>query len=503
MYPYLPPGSNARPTPPDDRNAMIGHGQATPFRRERGSSHTEDTPANRVLLIGKLHPDANRSAISLFFSAFKVVDFKRTYNPRLHKHNVVGFVMFSSMEERNQAKELLDGAKLMGRQIELEFAPRGIKVADWGFIHEETDWQTLADTPTKKTPPRGPRAYLDSSHDMDADITPTRRKGKGSSQTRNKSKPKSMSGQKVKSKHVPEDSDVDALASAFLGQSLQEPYPPLYQQSSPHACQQPYTQAYQQTYPQAYEQTYQQAYQQASPYTSQYTSEQNCQKMSQQSSPYTSQQTPQQASQQTYNQAYGNIEAYQSNNDDNRYGTHMQQSASANQAYGNTSVGTNANNGNKSDEGYYRHEEQNNQNNQNNNDTMTSLSPADPYDTWSTMMFSKPWWDIKLNGFNKEMELWEKEAAERKAVERKAVERKAAERKAAERKAAEEEAAKKKATAQPGAYNPVGSWNLAGNDSNDRRFNMVTEDDWYNFEAIQARKFRGYSAVDAHKSDTV
>ena len=112
-------------------------GMAMVPRNRRPKHANVDGPENRVLLIIKLHPDANRNAIELFFRGLKIVDYKRKWNDRLKKFNTTAFVMFASVQERNRAKATMDGQKILGRAISLEVATRGIKVTENGFVPDE------------------------------------------------------------------------------------------------------------------------------------------------------------------------------------------------------------------------------------------------------------------------------------------------------------------------------------------------------------------------------
>jgi RNA recognition motif-containing protein len=95
-------------------------------------------PEHRVLLISKLHPDANRNAVELFFQGFRIIDYKRKYNDRLRKYNSTAFVLFESVEERDRAKYTKDGQKILGREVTLDIASKGIRVYNDGFLPNDT-----------------------------------------------------------------------------------------------------------------------------------------------------------------------------------------------------------------------------------------------------------------------------------------------------------------------------------------------------------------------------
>ncbi|KAF2438132.1 hypothetical protein P171DRAFT_526387 [Karstenula rhodostoma CBS 690.94] len=108
-------------------------------------------PEHRVLLISKLHPDANRNAVELFFQGFRVVDYKRKYNDRIGRYNSTAFVLFESVEERDRARYMKQGHKILGREVSLDIATRGIRVGNNGFL--------LDNTSEIASPPRLPLAY--------------------------------------------------------------------------------------------------------------------------------------------------------------------------------------------------------------------------------------------------------------------------------------------------------------------------------------------------------
>lgn len=84
-------------------------------------------PEHRVLLISRLHYDANRNSVELFFQGFRIVDFKRKYNS-------TAFVLFESVEDRDRARYLKNGQKLLGREVILNIATRGVRVSNNGFL---------------------------------------------------------------------------------------------------------------------------------------------------------------------------------------------------------------------------------------------------------------------------------------------------------------------------------------------------------------------------------
>lgn len=117
----------------------------TPHRHRR-RFNSED-PDKRVLLINNLHPDATEVAVKLFFNGFDVVAFKRNPKVSTGKPRPVGFVLLGSFEQRNRAKEKLNGHKLMGRSVEIECVDGGVKVNEAGFDFHETD---VTNTPSER-----------------------------------------------------------------------------------------------------------------------------------------------------------------------------------------------------------------------------------------------------------------------------------------------------------------------------------------------------------------
>ncbi|KAJ4298959.1 hypothetical protein N0V90_004203 [Kalmusia sp. IMI 367209] len=107
--------------------------------RRRNQRPKPDGPEHRVLLMNKIHPDANQVAVKLFFQGFHVVDFERKYIQRLKRFSNVAFVLFESVQERDRAMRLKNGEKLLGREVELECATRGIQVRETGFVAENED----------------------------------------------------------------------------------------------------------------------------------------------------------------------------------------------------------------------------------------------------------------------------------------------------------------------------------------------------------------------------
>ncbi|KAL1610577.1 hypothetical protein SLS60_002247 [Paraconiothyrium brasiliense] len=116
-------------------------------RRQPGFDGTE----HRVLLISKLHPDANRTAVELFFQGFRIVDYKRKYNDRLGKYNTTAFVLFESVQERDRAKAMKNGQKIFGREVSLEVAIKGVGVSNDGFLPD--DAIDIASPPRSQLPP--------------------------------------------------------------------------------------------------------------------------------------------------------------------------------------------------------------------------------------------------------------------------------------------------------------------------------------------------------------
>lgn len=79
-------------------------------------------PKYRVILLSRIHPDANRNAVELFFRGFRIVDYKRRHIAKTAKPANVAFVLFESVQERDRAIREKRDKKLMGRKIGLEVA---------------------------------------------------------------------------------------------------------------------------------------------------------------------------------------------------------------------------------------------------------------------------------------------------------------------------------------------------------------------------------------------
>ncbi|KAF2679701.1 hypothetical protein K458DRAFT_393549 [Lentithecium fluviatile CBS 122367] len=117
---------------------------ATRCSRKKPGPSTE--PANRVLYIGNIHPEANLISINLFFGDnYDVTDFMHRRNPQTNKSLGFGFVMVGSMEERNLAVKELQGKPFMGRGVKLEAVPKVIRVDENGFM----------ENPSRRTGRRG------------------------------------------------------------------------------------------------------------------------------------------------------------------------------------------------------------------------------------------------------------------------------------------------------------------------------------------------------------
>lgn len=106
----------------------------SPYTPRRQTRTRSEDPQKRVLLVNNLHPEANESAVKLFFSDYNVIAFKRNYNPKTRKPMPLGFVLLATIDERNRAKKQLNGQKLMGRAVEIEWGNKGIKVNEAGFV---------------------------------------------------------------------------------------------------------------------------------------------------------------------------------------------------------------------------------------------------------------------------------------------------------------------------------------------------------------------------------
>ncbi|KAJ4349485.1 uncharacterized protein N0V89_008101 [Didymosphaeria variabile] len=137
----FPPLGPPQATSTSGASSMLRHRpRIEMFRaRQHGRQPDFDGPQHRVLLISKLHPDADRNAVVLFFQGFRIVDYKRKYNDRLGKYNTTAFVLFESVQDRDRAKATKNGQKIFGREVSLDVAIRGIRVSNDGFLPDNAD----------------------------------------------------------------------------------------------------------------------------------------------------------------------------------------------------------------------------------------------------------------------------------------------------------------------------------------------------------------------------